>query len=291
MALAASQAALADAHMDARELDLICCNLNTRTLFSRTSVFLQHKLGLTTLLPWIFVASAPALFTAYKTAHALIATGQYRNVLLCGVEFILALLITPRAVVTLACYLVMAQVQLYLVLLILTARVCKLLWSMRKGICRQTLDAVSQHGRGGIYVQDIIESGAIFPSMDGRFVFKHAVTRMPEVVREVLSQQKLNTQDVDLFIFHQANLRINQVVAEQIGVAQERSFNNIMNYGNCSAASIPMCIHEAKTAGRLESGVCCVLVDLARDLPGVLRLFAGDGGHAYYCKSVRQPPI
>lgn len=101
---------------------------------------------------------------------------------------------------------------------------------------------------------EAIDDGRIFAKMDGRFVFKHAVTRMPEVLHETLSAASLKLEDVDLFLFHQANLRINEYVAKELGIPPERCLNNIERYGNCSAASIPMLLAEAERSGRLCPG-------------------------------------
>ena len=93
-----------------------------------------------------------------------------------------------------------------------------------------------------------------FPRMEGRFVFKHAVTRMPEVLLETLNAASLKIADVDLFLFHQANLRINEFVANALEIPTEKCINNIERYGNCSAASIPMLLDEAIRGGRLAPG-------------------------------------
>jgi 3-oxoacyl-[acyl-carrier-protein] synthase-3 len=101
---------------------------------------------------------------------------------------------------------------------------------------------------------ELIDQGRHFPYMEGRLVFKHAIERMPEAIEEVLSHNKVQLGDVDLFLFHQANLRINQFVAQKLGIPEERTYNNIQKYGNCSAASIPMLLHECAMAGRLKDG-------------------------------------
>jgi len=90
--------------------------------------------------------------------------------------------------------------------------------------------------------------------MEGRFVFKHAVTRMPEVLLETLGAASIKIEDVDLFLFHQANLRINEFVAQKLEIPGEKVFNNIERYGNCSAASIPMLLHETRRNGMLTPG-------------------------------------
>lgn len=100
----------------------------------------------------------------------------------------------------------------------------------------------------------MIESGKAYPQMDGPFVFRHAVVRMPQVVREVLKACHLGTADIDMFLFHQANLRINEMVAKTLDIPKEKTFNNIDKYGNCSAASLPMCLDETVRAGKIKRG-------------------------------------
>ena len=102
--------------------------------------------------------------------------------------------------------------------------------------------------------QEMIEEKRHFPSMDGRYVFKHAVTRMPEVLKESLAAASIKIDDVDLFLFHQANLRINEFVAQKLEISAERTFSNIERFGNCSAASIPMLLAEADRNGKLSAG-------------------------------------
>lgn len=101
---------------------------------------------------------------------------------------------------------------------------------------------------------ELIDARRHFPRMDGRFVFKHAVTRMPEVLLEALGAASLKLADVDLFLFHQANLRINEYVAQQLEIPPEKCLHNIQRYGNCSAASIPILLDEAVREGRLQRG-------------------------------------
>ena len=90
--------------------------------------------------------------------------------------------------------------------------------------------------------------------MDGKFVFKHAVTRMPQVLRETLDAASVKIDDVSLFLFHQANLRINEYVARSLEIPGAKLRNNIQRYGNCSAASIPILLAEAVREGALRRG-------------------------------------
>jgi 3-oxoacyl-[acyl-carrier-protein] synthase-3 len=99
----------------------------------------------------------------------------------------------------------------------------------------------------------------LWPRMEGRYVFKHAVTRFPEVVNEALAATGYTIDDIDLFIPHQANLRISQVVAMSLELPPEKMFNNIDRYGNTTAASIPLALYEAREAGLVRDGALVCL--------------------------------
>ena len=99
----------------------------------------------------------------------------------------------------------------------------------------------------------------LWPRMEGRYVFKHAVTRFTEVIHEALGAHDLTPADVDLFIPHQANLRISQLVAMGLEFPEEKVFNNIQRYGNTTAASIPIALHEAVSVGRVRPGALVCL--------------------------------
>lgn len=99
-----------------------------------------------------------------------------------------------------------------------------------------------------------LAAGAQFPKMNGKTVFKHASSRMPEVVLEVLEARGLGAKDLNLFIPHQANLRISEMVQRRLGLSDDQVFNNIQDYGNTTAASIPLALDLAAKAGRLKRG-------------------------------------
>jgi 3-oxoacyl-[acyl-carrier-protein] synthase-3 len=101
---------------------------------------------------------------------------------------------------------------------------------------------------------EMLDEKKHYPYMEGRYVFKHAVTRMPEVLREALSAASIKLDDVSLFLFHQANLRINEFVAQKLELPEQKIFSNIQRFGNCSAASIPMLMAEASSNGLVEKG-------------------------------------
>jgi len=92
------------------------------------------------------------------------------------------------------------------------------------------------------------------PRMNGRAVFVHAVRSFTAVVRECLAANGVAVGDVDRFIFHQANIRIIEAVAGGLGIPAGRCVNNVDRYGNTAAASVPIALHEAVTAGLIEDG-------------------------------------
>ena len=99
-----------------------------------------------------------------------------------------------------------------------------------------------------------IEQSKVHPQMEGKVVFKNAVTRLTETAHMLLKRNGLRPSDIDLILPHQANLRINEMVREQLGLPSERVFNNIQRYGNTTAATIPICMSEAVEQGRLTQG-------------------------------------
>jgi len=109
---------------------------------------------------------------------------------------------------------------------------------------------------------EMLAEGRHFPYMEGRRVFKLAVELLPRVINELLDANSLSLSDVDLLVPHQANLRINQMVARRLGLREDQVFNNIQKYGNTTAASIPIALHEAAQAGRVKSGDLVVLAAL-----------------------------
>jgi 3-oxoacyl-[acyl-carrier-protein] synthase-3 len=100
-----------------------------------------------------------------------------------------------------------------------------------------------------------VDPAHMFAHMSGRLVFKNAVERMIGALMKEFQKQRLTLDDVDLFFFHQANLRINQYVATQLGIPEEKVFHNIERYGNTTAATIPIMLAEAQGSGRLEPGM------------------------------------
>jgi len=142
-----------------------------------------------------------------------------------------------------------------------------------KGILSTHLHSEGQHaeelaviapGMGTRWVHEIIadndpDDESYYPHMNGTFVFKNAVVRFSEVIVEGLQANNLETKDIDMLIPHQANLRISQFIQRKFGLQDDRVFNNIMKYGNTTAASIPIALTEAWEQGKIKNGDLVVL--------------------------------
>jgi len=100
----------------------------------------------------------------------------------------------------------------------------------------------------------MLQNAQYYPQMDGQFVFKFAVQKFPEVILEALQTVGLQTSDIDMFIPHQANLRISQFVQKKLGLRDDQVWNNIQRYGNTTAASVPIALCEAWEAGKVPDG-------------------------------------
>ncbi len=259
LACAASKRALEAAQLGPEDIDcIVLATLSAQADFPGTSFFLQDQLGLSETPCFDVRAQCSGFLYGLAVANGLIRSGMYRRVLVVGCEIHstgLDLSDAGRDVSVIfgdgaGAVLLEAtedesdRAGLLEIRLHAEGKFAKKLWieAPGSGFTPTRID------------QKLIEERRHFPHMEGRFVFKHAVTRMPEVLLEALSAASLKLEDVDLFLFHQANLRINEFVIEQMGIPAERCSSNIQRYGNCSSASIPMLLDEAARAGRLESG-------------------------------------
>ena len=142
-----------------------------------------------------------------------------------------------------------------------------------KGILSTHLHSQGEHaeelvvkapGMGTRWVTDIIADNdenddSYFPYMNGQFVFKNAVVRFSEVIMEGLIKNNLQKENIDMLITHQANLRIAQFIQKKFDLTDDKVFNNIMRYGNTTAASIPLALCEAWEEGKINEGDTVVL--------------------------------
>ncbi len=132
-----------------------------------------------------------------------------------------------------------------------------------EGIHAEELSLIAP-GMGKRWVTDILaendpQDESYYPYMNGQFVFKNAVVRFSEVIMEGLAANKLSASEIDMLIPHQANLRISQFIQKKFGLSDGQVYNNIMTYGNTTAASIPIALTEAWELGKIKDGDLVVL--------------------------------
>jgi 3-oxoacyl-[acyl-carrier-protein] synthase-3 len=254
----ASRDALQRAGLEPGEIDcIVLATLSAQAEFPGTSFFLQERLGGNTPC-FDLRAQCSGFLYGLSVAKSFVVSGQYRRILLVGAEVHSTGLdksTEGRDVTVLfgdgaGAVVVEANsdprddsgvlsVQLHA-----EGKYATKLWTEAPG---------SGHYPTRM-TQELLDRKAHFPRMEGRFVFKHAVSRMPEVLGEALEAAGVKRADVSLFLFHQANLRINEYVANALEIPASKVRNNIDRYGNCSAASIPILLAEAERDGALRRG-------------------------------------
>jgi len=256
LAAEASGKALAASGIEADDLDMIVlATLSPDHFFPGTSAFLNERLGIPGVPAMDVHCQCTGFLYALSVANSFIRSGTYRRVLVVGSEIHstgLDLTDRGRDVSILfgdgagAVVLEATEEDRGILSTHLHAdgRYAKSLW---------TEAPASSHHPDRISVE-MIENGSIYPQMDGRVVFKHAVVRLSEVIHEALQHNKLALDNVDHFLFHQANLRINEFVAGSLGIPDEKLHSNIQKYGNTSAAAIPILLDELLEMGRVKEG-------------------------------------
>jgi 3-oxoacyl-[acyl-carrier-protein] synthase-3 len=256
LALQAAERALEAAGMEASELDcLILATLSPDVFFPGSGVFLQRKLGIKNI-PCLDVRNQCSGFLyGLSIADAWIKTGVYRRILLVGTEVhSTGLQKSTEGRDTAVLFGDGAG-----------AWILGPTEEDNRGVLSVHLFADGKHAEklwmeapGSRYnpwlVPEQISQGLTRPYMEGREVFKHAVVKMPAAVKTALETNGLSMEDVDIVIPHQANARITQGVQKALGLPDEKVVSNIHKYGNTTAASIPIAVHEAIEDGRIKRG-------------------------------------
>ena len=258
MALEASKNAIADAEIDKTEIDfIIFATLSPDYYFPGPGVTLQKDLGLDTIGALDVRNQCSGFVYALSIADQYIKTGMYKNILVVGSEYHSGGLdkSTKGRGVT-----VIFGDGAGAAIVSKSPNADRGILSTHlhsQGEFAEELTLIGPSTRR--WVPEIIDGAgkddeAIYPYMNGTFVFKHAVTRFPQVIGEALTQNNLKSTDINLLIPHKANLRISQFVQQKMGLRDDQVFNNIQKYGNTTAASIPIALAEAKLAGKVKEG-------------------------------------
>jgi 3-oxoacyl-[acyl-carrier-protein] synthase-3 len=260
LALEAAKEAIASAGIDKSELDcIIFATLSPDHDFPGNGCFLQAKLDIPGIPAFDIRQQCSGFIYGLSMANAFIKTGQYKNILLVGGEIhSKGLNKTPagRDVAVLfgdgagACVISAKTGEgtgdLIRHDLHADGSYAKELWLSAPGT------AIAPDER---LTKEMLDENLHYPFMNGRQVFMHAVKKMSESLTNTLKAEGKTVADVDLFLFHQANMRINDKVGEILGIPADKVFNTIQKYGNTTAATLPIGMSDAVKAGKLEKGM------------------------------------
>ncbi|MBF6656928.1 3-oxoacyl-ACP synthase III family protein [Flavobacterium columnare] len=264
MGVKAAEIAIERAGISKDDIDfLIFATLSPDYYFPGPGVLVQRDLGLKTIGALDVRNQCSGFVYAISIADQYIKTGMYKNILVIGSEVHsrgLDMTTRGRGVSVIfgdgAGAAVLTREE-----------------DLSKGILSTHLHSEGQYaeelaliapGMGKRWVTDIIDDNdpndqSYFPYMNGQFVFKNAVVRFSEVIMEGLKANNLQVSDIDMLIPHQANLRISQFIQQKFQLTDDQVYNNIMEYGNTTAASIPIALTEAWEQGKIKERDTVVL--------------------------------
>lgn len=265
MGVKAAQVAIERAGISKDDIDfIIFATLSPDYYFPGPGVLVQRDLGLTRTVGALDIRNQCSGFIyAISVADQFIKTGMYKNILIIGSELhSTGLDMTTRGRNVSVIFGDGAG-----------AAVLTREEDLTKGILSTHLHSEGQYaeelsliapGMGKHWVTDILaendpEDVSYYPYMNGQFVFKNAVQRFAEVIMEGLTTNNLQVSDIDMLIPHQANLRISQFIQHKFKLTDNQVFNNIMKYGNTTAASVPIALTEAWEQGKIKEGDTVVL--------------------------------
>ena len=264
MGLKAAESAISNAGIDKQEIDfIIFATLSPDYYFPGPGVQIQEALGIGTVGALDVRNQCSGFIYGISVAGQFIKIGMYNKVLVIGSE------LQSRGID------VSTRGRSISVIFGdgAGAAVLSRTDDNTKGILSSHLHSEGQHalelaaeapGMGKRWVTDILEDNdpedmSYRPYMNGQFVFKNAIRRFSEVINEGLETHGLGVSDIDMLVPHQANLRISQFIQKKFQLSDNQVFNNIQNYGNTTAASIPIALSEACEQGKIKAGDVVVL--------------------------------
>ena len=250
-AVRAARQAIERAKLDPSEIDLLlCATVTPDQILPSTGCIIQAELGANNAAAMDIVAACSGFLYGVSLADSMIRTGQIRNALVIGAEILTQYVdYTDRQTCVLfgdgAGAAVLGPVEgnrgILATKIKSDGRYEEQLFSPGGGTRRRP-------------TAETIAAGDHFFKMKGNELFKVAVRSMAEISRDILQTAGLRTEDVDLFIPHQANQRITEAVADRLNVDLERVYSNIAVHGNTSSASIPIALDECVESGRVKEG-------------------------------------
>lgn len=249
LAFKAAEKAIIDAGIDKNEIELIIVATMTQDhLTPSTAALVQDKLGIKAAAFDVSAACTGFIY-GFTAGYSFIKAGIYKKVLVIGAETMSRVTDwEDRGTCILfgdgAGAVVLGEVET-------GGFLASHLAADGSGACELIVPA---GGSRKAATTETIENREVYLKMNGREVFKFAVKAFPESVENVLTQQNLTADDIDIFIPHQANVRIIEAIAKRFKQPLDKFFVNLHKYGNTSGASIPIALDEASKEGRLKKG-------------------------------------
>lgn len=258
MAADAARKALENGNVSAEEVDLILVStISSNVILPCAACEVQKAIGAVNATCFDLSAACTGFVFAYNTAVAYLASGMYRTILIIGSESLSNLTNwKDRGTCILfgdgagAAVVKAAEGKLYRAV------------THSDGFKGEALTCTSRHNRNW----EEIPLEETYMQMDGQAVFKFAVKRVPEAVKEVLEKNNMTAEEIDYFILHQANKRIVEAVAKRLDVSIDKFPMNLQEYGNTSSASIPILLDEMSRDGRLKKGQKIILAGFGAGL-------------------------
>ena len=249
LAFKAAEKAIIDAGIDKNEIELIIVATMTQDhLTPSTAALVQDKLGIKAAAFDVSAACTGFIY-GFTTGYSFIKAGIYKKVLVIGAETMSRVIDwEDRGTCILfgdgAGAVVLGEVET-------GGFLASHLAADGSGACELIVPA---GGSRKAATAETIENREVYLKMNGREIFKFAVKAFPESVENVLTQQNLIADDIDIFIPHQANVRIIESIAKRFNQPLDKFFVNLHKYGNTSGASIPIALDEANKEGRFKKG-------------------------------------
>jgi 3-oxoacyl-[acyl-carrier-protein] synthase III len=269
LGLEASRIALSRAGWTPEDLDLIIfATLSPDLFFPGSGCLLQHKLGLIDTPALDIRQQCTGFLYGLATADAFIRSGMYHRILLVGSEVHSTGLdvSTQGRDVTVIFGDGAAAVCLEGIETNRKVGILSCVLHADGSLARDLMTEAPASRENPRISAEMLAARRHYPVMDGKGIFKNAVRRLPEVCKQALSKANLAVADIDLFIPHQANLRINQAFARALEVDEHKVYHNIQRYGNTTAASIPLALDEALEKGIVGSGSTVMFIGLGAGL-------------------------
>ena len=261
LAIPATEQALKAAGLTVNDIDFIIFATSTPDFYAPGSgCVLQEKMGFNEIGALDIRVQCSGFIYGLSIAEQYIRTGNFKNILLIGAEVqSTAMNLTDEGRDTAIIFGDGSGAAIISATEENKGILSTHMHSEGKYLKELWLEAPASNAGHPRITREVLDEGKQYLKMNGKEVFRHAITRFPEVINEALEANNLTSENINLLIPHQANLRITQMVQKRLGLSNDQVFSNIHKYGNTTAATIPIALAEAFNEGRIKEGDILVL--------------------------------